>query len=340
MTAAWLARRLLAMLCTLLGITVVTFAALDLVPVDRATVQALRAGEDGGFVDAKAREVAILRLRAHYGLVDPVTFAPEPLPTRYLAWLQRAVQLDFGGAGDDGGALWSRVASALPVTSLLGGLALLLAFTVGVPLGVRAGVGAGSRAERWLGRVLLAGNAVPDYLFGSLLLLLFAGWHWQWLPSHGLTSPGSADWGMLARLGDLALHLILPVLTLALGPLVLVMRFVRDATARAAAQPFAQQLHALGLPPERIRQRLRRHALVPLATLAGGLLPMLVGGSVVVESLFSLDGIGQLAFAAVRDLDHAMVMLLTVIGAIVTLLALFVSDVLHRLIDPRVRFVA
>jgi peptide/nickel transport system permease protein len=187
---------------------------------------------------------------------------------------------------------------------------------------------------------LLAGNAVPDYLFGSLLLLLFAGWHWHWLPSHGLKSPGAAEWGTLARLGDLVLHLILPVLTLALGPLVLVLRFVRDATARAAAQPFAQQWHALGLPPALVRKRLRRHALVPLATLAGGLLPMLVGGSVVVEQLFSLDGIGQLAFGAVRDLDHAMVMLLTVVGAIATLLALFVSDVLHRWIDPRVRFVA
>lgn len=333
----WLVKRLLWMVFTLLGITVVTFAVLDLAPVDRATVEIARAAQDGAFVDAPARETAILQLRLRYGSIDPQTFAPRPLVERYLNWLLQAVRLDFAGPHEDPDALWDRFLRALPVTMLLGALSLLVAFGVGAPLGGRLGSGAGSRVDRFLGRLLLLGAGLPEYLVGTLLLLLFAGLWWDVFPSHGLVSPAAAEWSLVARAADLVWHLVLPVTVMALGPTVVVVRFVRDAVARAAAQPFAAHWQALGLPPEVVRRRLRHHGAVPLATLSGGLLPMLVGGSVVVETLFSLDGVGRLAYDAVRDQDQSMVMLVVVVTSTVTLLSLLASDLLHRFVDPRVR---
>ncbi len=336
----WLCKRLLWIVFTLLGITLVTFAVFDLAPVDRATVEVARAAQDGAFVDAPARELAIVQLRLRYGTLDPQTYAPRPLLERYRHWLGRAVRLDFAGPNEDPAALWERFFAALPVTMLLGALTLLVALGVGVPLGGRLGVDAGSRLDRFVGRALLLCSGLPEYLVGTLLLLLFAGVLWNVFPSHGLVSAGAHDWNVVARAADLIWHLVLPVTVMALGPAVVVVRFVRDAVARAAAQPFADHWLALGLPPQVVRSRLRHHGAVPLATLAGGLLPMLVGGSVVVENLFSLNGLGRLAFEAVRDQEQSMVMLVVVVGSLATLSSMLLSDLLHRCVDPRVRLAA
>lgn len=339
MTLRWVIRRLAHVLVTLFGITLLTFLALDLAPVDRATLEVMRAADAGSMVEAPAREAALVRLRAQYGVVDPVTLEPLPLLHRYFAWLGRALQLQFGATPTASAVLWQRFAMALPVSLLLGGLALLLAFAVGVPLGLREGLGVGSRVEQGLRAVLLTLVGVPEYLLGSLLLLLFCGWQWNVFPSHGLTSPGADGLAWSAQALDLAWHLALPVGVLAIGPTVLLMRFVAAAVARATRQPFALQLLALGMDENLVHARLRRHGAVPLATLAAGLLPTLVCGSVVVESLFSLNGIGQLAFNAVRDQDHAMLLLVTVVASSAILGSIVLSDLLHRWVDPRVRLV-
>src|SRR5262249_41694603 len=122
-----------------------------------------------------------------------------------------------------------------------------------------------------------------------------------------------------------------------LPPLLLVVRFLRESVSRAANAPFAHNLEAWGLEPQLVRARLLRAGCAPLATLAGTLLPLLVAGSIVVESVFSLHGVGRLAWAAVGSQDQAMVMALTLITSVVTLVALVASDLLHRLVDPRVR---
>ena len=152
-----------------------------------------------------------------------------------------------------------------------------------------------------------------------------------------MRSNGAEDWSLWQQAADIAWHLILPVLVMASGPTVLVTRFLRDSVARASASPFADNMRALGLPPKVIRWRLARNGAAPLATLAGSLLPMLVGGSIIVENLFSLDGLGHLAYQAVLDQDQALVMALVLLTSTVTLIALIVSDILHRLVDPRVR---
>ena len=187
--------------------------------------------------------------------------------------------------------------------------------------------------------MLLVALGVPQFLLATLLLLAFTSVWVQWFPPTGLSSLGSEGDPWFARLLDRAWHLVLPVTVMSLAPFVMVTRFVRDAVARADRAPHTVCLRALGVHERVVARRLLRHGATPAATLAGGLLPMLVGGSIVVENVFSLDGLGHLAFQAVIDQDQALVMALVLLTSVVTLLSLFVSDLLHRLVDPRVRLV-
>ena len=333
----WLAMRLCWLVLMLLGITFVTFVVLDQAPVDRAALEMARAAQTETMRDAQSRDAAILRLRIRYGMVDPVTLQPAPVLDRYLAWLGRAVTGRLAGPNEDHAALWHRLGEALPVTALLGFLSLLVAFAIGLPLGVQMGMHPGGRCDRLVSPFLFAAVGVPEFLLAALLLLAFCGAYLQWLPATGLRSNGAEQWSFVAQVVDFGLHLCLPVAVMSVRPLVLVTRFVRASVARTLETPFAVNLRALGIEPAIVRRRLLANACAPVATLAGSLLPLLVGGSIVVENLFALDGLGHLLYSAVMRKDQAMVMALVVITSVATLLALLASDLLHRLVDPRVR---
>jgi len=333
----WFLVRLLWLLVTLVGVTFVTFAVLDRAPIDRAELEAEKARSVDAYVDSQHRDESIQRLRVKLGMVDPLTGEALPVGERYWAWLRNAVMLRFAGPGEDHDALWRRLGAALPVTMLLGGLSLLIAVLGGTLLGVWLGRRAGQRSERFWSSVMLVAIGVPEFLFATLLLLAFSVVWLQWFPASGLRSSGAEQWMFVWQVGDFIWHLTLPVLVVSIGPLVMVTRFVRDAVARACAAPFVISMQALGVEDRVMDRRLFRHGSVPVATLAGGLLPMLVSGSIVVENLFALDGLGHLAFRAVLDQDQAVVMALVVLTSLVTLVSLLVSDLLHRAVDARVR---
>ncbi len=332
----WLLLRLCWLPFSLLGITFVTFAVLDAAPVDRAQIEAARQQDAGVAMTRDDRERAIAALRLRYGMIDPVTLEPAPLPQRYSQWVRRALTLRFAGPEDDDIALRRRLGEALPVTMWLGLLALLAATAVGVPLGVWMGMRAGSPGERVASRALFVIAGVPEFLLATLLLLGFAGAWLAWFPPGGLRAKDAANWTFGWQVLDFAWHLTLPVAVMAVAPTVLIARFLRDSVARTVRAPFAANLKALGLEPAIVRWRLLRNACAPLATLLGFLLPMLVGGSIVCENLFALDGLGRLAYEAV--MRQATIMALVVITSVVTLLALIASDLAHHIVDPRVRW--
>jgi peptide/nickel transport system permease protein len=332
----WLLIRLAWLLVTLLGITFVTFAMLDLAPVDRAQLEVMQRTRGGSFTDLSARDQAIVRLRVVYGMLDAETLEPLPLWRRYSNWLGNAVALRLAGPEEDPQVFWRRLTRALPVTAWLGFLALCVACAVGLPLGAWMGIRAGSRGDRALSRLLFLAVGVPEFLLATLLVLAFSV-GLRWFPADGLRSHGADQLTMPWQILDFAWHLVLPVAVMAVGPLVLIARFLRDSVARAGAAPFAANLRAWGIEPAVVHWRLLRNGGAPLATLAGSLLPLLVVGSIVVEQVFALDGLGLLAWRAVTEQDQAMVMALTLITSIVTLLALLASDLLHRAVDPRVR---
>ena len=328
--------RLLWMVPTLLGITLVTFLLMDLAPADQAVLNLPENTDTAD--DAQVRGQALRRLREHYGLIDRETGEPFSVWYRYGTWLTNALRLQLAGPGESAGNFRSRIASALPVTALINLLALAVALGIALPLGARLGMTRGTSVDRVISGALFAVYGVLAFLVATLLVLGFGGaWLFDWFPVVGLRTDGSNQWPVWRQLLDLAYHLVLPVVTLAIGPCVVITRFVRNSVAQVMASDFVANMRAWGMPESVVRRRALRNGLSPVVTLIGTLLPLLVSGSVVVESVFSLPGMGGLAYSAVMAQDQGMVMALTLLVSFVTLVGLLLSDVLHRVVDPRVK---
>lgn len=330
-------RRLFWMVPTLLGITIITFLMMDLAPSDRATIDAqnLEASRAG---DIQARNEASARLRVIWGMADPETGETYPAWQRYLNWLERACRLDFAGEGEDPGVFRQSISRALPATLLLNTLALVLALAIAIPLGAWQGLRIGSLADGLVSVLMFLLYGLPVFLLATLLAVFLSSGGWaEFFPGSGLRSPGANSWGPLAQMADMVWHLALPVLALTVAPAVILTRYVRESMARSMRSGWVLGMRAWGLPERKIARRALRSALSPVVTLLGTLVPGLISGSVVVEAVFGIQGLGTLFFDAVMVREYPMVMALTLLVSVVTLLSLLGSDILHRVVDPRVR---
>jgi peptide/nickel transport system permease protein len=304
----YLTRRSLLLVPTLWGITLVTFLLIHLAPGDPAAAQL-----DGGSLSRSA----LLEFRRTMGL-------DLPLHRQYANWIGRLVHLDFGRSLHDGRPVLAKIAEALPHTALLAGLALLLIVLVAVPLGIHGATHPDSRAERAGQGALFAMHALPSFFVALLLIELLCGgsrFGVDLFPMQGLGGP---------------LHLVLPVFCLAYGSWATVARQVRGSLSEALAQDHIRTARAMGLSERRVvLVHGLRNALLPAVTVLGVLVPNLLGGSVIVESIFGIPGIGLLGFQAVTGRDYNTLMGVATVVALVTLLANLAADLLCAAIDPR-----
>jgi peptide/nickel transport system permease protein len=322
----YLLKRALQMVPTFLGITFLTFFAAQLAPGDP-----LQLDPEGATAQANAQQ-ALDAFKHRHGL-------DQPLPVQYARWVGRVATLDFGRSLHDHRPVSELLAEALPRTLLLTVLALLLAFGLAVPLGVQGAVREGSLAARLVSGGLFAAYAMPAFWVAVLALLFFSSPRFLGaLPFQGLTSDGFEALSAPAKLADLAKHLVLPVICLAYPTLAVVAVQVRAAMRAALAQDYVRAARARGIPERRVVYRhALRNSLLPLATLLGLTLPSLVGGSVVVERVFGIPGMGLLAFDAIANRDYPVVMGVATLVALVTMLSVLAADLLYAVADPRVR---
>ncbi len=333
---SYVLKRLLWVVPSLIGISLVTFLLMELAPGDPVSAsQGHGAAVSRGDAEVRQRQARLLEIR--YGLRDPDTGERYSVAYRYLRWLGRALMLDFAGTAVDRQLFRERLWRALPVTLLLNTLALFLALAVAVPLGAYVGMHAGGTVDRRVSTLAFVLYGLPEFLIATLLLLVFAGGFFEPILPYGQLHSDPLPQSAGARVLDLSAHLVLPVFTLALGYGVVTYRFLRSSVARAAASDFVVALRGWGMPEKLVRRRVLRNGLSPLVTLLGTMLPSLITGTVVVETIFSLPGLGRLSYDAVLGYEYPMVMALTMLVAIVTLLSLILSDVLHRVVDPRVQ---
>jgi peptide/nickel transport system permease protein len=224
----------------------------------------------------------------------------------------------------------------LPATALLGGTALLLNFVLGVWLGVRQAVRKDSREDRWITTLSLAGYATPSFWLG-IVLAGFVGVRWRLLPPAGMRDPLGGD-GTVATALDVLRHLILPAITLSIVSIAGTMRYQRAALLEVLRLPYIVTARAKGLPESRVIWRHAwRNALFPVLTLFGLWLPILVSGSVFVESVFAWPGLGSLAIGAVGNRDYPLLVGASVLVATVVVLGTWLTDVAYAVLDPRVR---
>jgi peptide/nickel transport system permease protein len=319
----WLLRRLFQAVVTFTVAVLLLFILMRVTPGDPLS----RLTEDR---DASEQEIA--QLRARYGL-------DQPIGTQLKAFLTGVARGDLGVSIEHyPERVTSLLAARLPATLLLGGTVLLLNFTIGVWLGVRQAVRRGSRFDRWLTRSALAAYALPSFWL-ALVLVTFISIRWHLLPAAQMSDPLlPADAGFLTRAVDLLRHLVLPAVTLSLTSMALPMRHQRAAMLAVFRLDFVAAARARGLSESRV---LWRHAwrttLVPLLTLLGLWLPILVSGSVFVEAVFNWPGLGSLAWSAIASRDYPVLLGTAMLVSAAVVLAGLLADLGYLLADPRVR---
>jgi peptide/nickel transport system permease protein len=258
--------------------------------------------------------------------------------TQFAKWIGRVVTLRFGTSLRDGRPVTEKLGEALPVTLLLSLISMVLAYLCAVPLGVHAAVRQGTLAERLTTVVLFVLYSLPSFWVAMVLILLFGGvGHLDWFPIYGLSSPGletATGWTWLA---DRLHHLVLPVVCLTYGSLAVLSRYQRSAMLEVIRQDYIRTARAKGLGERSvIFKHALRNALLPTITLLGLQLPYLIGGSVIIERIFNVPGMGLLTFQAFLHRDYPVIMAVSVLSAALTLLGLILADLFYAVADPRI----
>lgn len=300
----YILRRLAVALSVAITVSIISFMLLHL-SGDLATAIA--------GVEATAQQVAAIRVQ--YGLNLPIT-------SQYFNWLWGALHLDFGRSFFFQGTVMELVAARLPVTLKLGGIALAIALCVAIPLGVLAAI----YRDTWIDRLALLlaviGQAMPSFWFGLTLIVVFAvGLHW-------LPVAGNTTWQ----------HFVLPAVTLGYYATPAMMRLTRAGMLEVLGADYIRTAHAKGLSKGRvIFKHALRNAIIPVVALAAVELGFMLGGSVVIESVFSMQGLGQLAWDSIARNDFPVVQAVVLIIAVFYITLTFLADVLNAVLDPRIR---
>jgi len=316
-------KRLLEMIPTFFGITVISFLILHLAPGKPTDVLT----EMNPKITPEARE----RLEKYYGL-------DKPLHIQYGLWLKRVVRLDFGESfSTDRRPVWDKIKERLPVTILLNVLSLVLILAVAIPIGVSSAVRPYSLYDKTTTLIVFVGFAVPTFWLALLLMLLF-GVTLDWLPISGLKSMDYDSLSLPAQIGDRVSHLILPVFASAFGGLAGISRYMRSNMLEVIRQDYVTTARAKGLTERVVIYRhALRNALLPIITILGLSVPGLIGGSVIFENIFGIPGMGQFFFQALMTRDYPSIMGVLTIGAALTLLGNLLADIGYAVSDPRIR---
>ena len=295
------------------GVSLLSFSLVRVIPGDTATVM----------LGARYTEARAQQLRARHGL-------DRPLPVQYARWLGRVVRGDLGESAYSERPVREEILESLPVTLQLAGGALLTALLLAIPLGVLAATRRGRAGDYAAQSLGVIGLSVPNFWLGILLILTFslgpAG-----LPSGGYVAPG-------VNLMQNLRHMVLPTLALSLAVAAVLLRMCRSAMLEVLDQDFMQLARAKGLPPARqIWVHALRNAWLPVMTVLGIQAGYRLGGSVVMEAVFNLPGMGSLALQAIERRDYQLLQGVILFIATAFLVLNLTVDALYALIDPRVR---
>ncbi|SCM70149.1 ABC transporter permease [Desulfovibrio sp. 86] len=321
--AAGILRKTFWMLLVLWGITLISFWVIHLAPGSPTDMETT--------LNPLAGEAARQRLEVLYGL-------DRPIYVQYWDWLLRLLHFDFGNSmSADSRPVLTKIMERLPLTVGMNVTAMLLTLLIAIPVGIASACRQNSLFDRSVTVLVFLGFAMPSFWL-ALLLMMFFGIELQWLPISGLTSMNYEQLTLWGKFCDLAKHLALPILVYTVGGLASMSRYMRACMLEVLRQDYILTARAKGLSETTIiRRHALRNALLPVITLLGLSVPGLIGGSVIIESIFALPGLGQLFYAAVMARDYTMIMGNLVLGAVLTLFGNLLADVCYGLADPRIR---
>lgn len=358
----YLIKRLFLIIPTLLGITLITFLIMKLAPGDPVSLKLMFAGQ-GISPQALAAELA----KKEDPLVLPDWYQKgtrrlshllhqkeEATPTEksltwlgrntvfYFKWLNNVIHLDFGLSSKDKRPVMARIKEALPITLAINLITIFIVYLISIPLGIWSAIRQTSVWDKVVMVQLFLLYSLPTFWVATLLLIFFAGGEYlNWFPLTGYISDGAETFSLGRKLLNIAWHLVLPITASVYGSFAFLSRFSRTNFLEVIRQDYIRTARAKGLEENTvIWKHAFRNSLIPLVTLMGTLLPALLGGSVIIEQIFSIPGMGMLSFEAVLGRDHNVIMGIAAISAFLTLLSLLLTDLLYVFVDPRITFEA
>ncbi len=342
--AAYILKRLLLMIPTLFGVLLLTFVVIQFVPggpVEQMVSQLQ--GRDSGGESAAATGAGyrgrqgvdaarIAEIKALYGF-------DKPAPERFWQMLKQFARFDLGKSFFYPKDVWSLVKEKLPVSISLGLWTFFLSYLISVPLGIAKAVRAGSRFDALTSLVVLVGYAIPGFVLGVALLVIFGG-QLQWFPLRGLTS---SDWEQLswgAKVVDYLWHITLPITASVLGAFAVTTMLTKNAFLEEIRKQYVLTARAKGLSERRVLwKHVFRNALIPIITgFPAAFIGAFFAGSLLIETLFSLDGLGLLSYESVMRRDYPVVLGTLYLFTLIGLVTKLISDLCYVWVDPRVKF--
>jgi len=358
---AYIVRRLLLIVPTLLGIMIINFAIVQVAP--GGPVEQAIARLEGNAISATARisgeggettggggqaSSGESRYRGARGL-DPAFIKElekmygfdKPAPQRFVEMLRNYLVFDFGESFFKGGRVVDLVLQKMPVSISLGLWTTLLVYLICIPLGIAKAVRDGSNFDVWTSAVIIVGNAIPSFLFAILLIVLFAGGSYlDWFPLRGLVSDDWQDLSWPAKILDYFWHLALPLTALLVGSFASLTMLTKNSFLDQINQQYVITARAKGLSERRVLYGhvFRNGMLIVIAGFPGAFIGILFTSALLIEIIFSLDGLGQLGYEAVINRDYPIIFATTYFFTLLGLLMNLVGDLTYTLVDPRIDF--
>lgn len=333
-------RRLLLIIPTFIGITLLVFAITRVVPggpIERLMTEAIissseQGGQQRSTTDGNTlSEEQIRELESYYGFDKPILVS-------YGEWLGKVVQLDLGISTRYQDPVWSIIKERFPVSIFYGLSTLILTYLVCIPLGMMKAMEHGSRFDHWSSAVVFLGYALPSYVIGIALITGFAA-YLDWFPLGGFVSDSYGEMSGLEKMQDLLWHGTLPLIAYMAGSFAITTFMMKNALMDNLASDYMRTAAAKGLlRGAAVRRHALRNSLIPIATSFGNNIAFFMSGSFLIETIFNIDGIGLLGYEAVLERDYPVVMGILVISSLLFLIGNILSDICVALVDPRIRF--
>lgn len=296
----------------------------------------------------------------------------KPLPQRYIIWIGKLVTLDFGDSYIDHRPVLTRIGEALPITLQFNVISLILIYLISIPVGTYSATHQFTKSDSAITFGLFILYSLPSFWVAMLLIYFLGGgqgsqelhtlslnaftlmhiqnwgisqWllenvlHFDWFPFIGISTPDSENWPFWAWFKDRLWHYCLPVFCLTYGGFATISRYTRAGLIDTVRQDYIRTSRAYGFSERIIIYKYAlRNSLIPIITLLGTLIPAMIGGSVIIEYIFSIPGMGKLFFDSINARDYPMVMGIFAITSVLTMAGLILSDILYAITDPRIKF--
>ncbi|SCX06460.1 Inner membrane ABC transporter permease protein YejB [Agrobacterium sp. DSM 25558] len=355
---AYLLRRLALMIPTIIGIMGISFLVIQFAPggpVEQVVAQLSGSGDSasdrlsgGGDLMGGGVDESGSKYRGAQGL-DPDLIAKlekqfgfdKPPLTRFLEMMWNYIRFDFGDSFFRNSSVIDLIIDKLPVSISLGFWILIISYAISIPLGIKKAVSDGSRFDVWTSGIVIVGYAVPSFLFGILLIVVFAGGSFfDWFPLRGLTSDNFAQLTWWQKIIDYFWHLALPLTALVLSAFATTTLLTKNSFIDEIKKQYVVTARAKGLSERKVLYGhvFRNAMLIVIAGFPGAFISAFFTGSLLIENIFSLDGLGRLGYLSVVNRDYPIVFGTLFIFSLMGLVVSLISDMIYTWIDPRIDF--